>query len=304
MSELVDVRPEMISELNGFFKAENSRSADYSFGNVYMWDERFRQSVAVCGDRLVTLLYRKDEPYFAFPIGSGDLGPAFSFMRDYCRKSSVPLRLCGVEDKQLELILSAFPDEFDVAPDRDYSDYIYSVGKLATYAGKHLHSKRNFCHRFEAEHDWSFVPLSRELIPDCLNMLDRWTEQSSERLSSDIGYEHSAILRGLEHMELLGLEGNVLYADGMIAGFTVGEKIASDTYCTHFEKAFPDIDGAYPVLCRETAKYLLREHPEVCYVNREDDMGNPALRKSKLSYYPEFILMKYILSEKQYVLQR
>ena len=302
MPELNPVRAEMISALNDYFITENSRSADYSFANICIWDERFRQSVAVCGKRLVTLLYRRDEPYFAFPVGSGDLLPAFAFMRSYCRERSIPLRLCGVTEEQLALLSSAFPGQLDAAEDRDFADYLYAVDSLADYPGKHLHSKRNFCHRFEAEHDWCFSPLTRELFPDCLAMLCEWTQQSAERLADDISYEHSAIMRGFEHFELFALEGGVLYADGKIVGFTVGERIAADTYCTHFEKAFPDIVGAYPVLCRETAKQIIRKHPDIRYVNREDDMGNPALRRSKLSYCPAELLMKYIVSEKQNVL--
>ena len=80
-----------------------------------------------------------------------------------------------------------------------------------------------------------------------------------------------------------------------ILAVTVGEVINSDTFCTHFEKAYTDIDGAYTMLCREMARMVMAKHPDVRYVNREDDMGNPALRTSKLSYKPEEILIKYIV---------
>ena len=46
------------------------------------------------------------------------------------------------------------------------------------------------------------------------------------------------------------------------------------------------------------ARMVMAKHPDIRYVNREDDMGNPALRTSKLSYKPEEILIKYILRSK------
>ncbi len=298
MLTLQDITLSRKSELDRFFELENSRSADFNFGNIYMWDKRFKQSVTSCGDRLITLLSRKGQAYFAFPVGAGDIKPAFEQMMSYCKKNGISFKLCGICEEHLALINEAYPDLFDIEEDRDYSDYIYDISKLAAYPGKHLHSKRNFCNRFENEHEWSFVPLSKALIPECIKMLDEWKQQSAERLGSDYGYEEDAISRGFEHFDELGLEGGVLYAEGRIIGFTVGEKISSDTFCVHFEKAFSDIDGAYPMVCREMAKRIICAHPEICYVNREDDMGNPSLRKSKLSYRPEFILTKYTASLK------
>ena len=298
MLTLRDITLSQKSELDRFFLAENSRSADFNFGNIYMWDNRFNQSVAPCGDRLITLLSRKGLPYFAFPVGMGDIKPAFEQMMRYCDENGIALRLCGICNEHLELINNAYPDLFEITEDRDYSDYLYDISKLAAYPGKHLHSKRNFCNRFEAEHEWRFVPLDKSLIPDCTKMLTEWKMQSSERLSNDYKYEEYAISRGFEHFDELGLEGGALYAEGRIIGFSVGEKISLDTFCVHFEKAFTDIDGAYPMVCREMAKLIMSRHPEICYVNREDDMGNPALRKSKLSYKPEFILTKYTASLK------
>lgn len=298
MLTLEDITLGRKSELDRFFAAENSRSADFNFGNIYMWDNRFKQSVAPCGDRLITLLSRKGLPYFAFPVGTGDIRPAFEQMISYCEEKGIPFKLCGICEEHLALINNAYPDLFEVTEDRDYSDYLYDIRKLAAYPGKHLHSKRNFCNRFEAEHEWRFVPLDKSLITECIKMLTEWKTQSEDRLSSDYSYEEDAISRGFVHFDELGLEGGALYAEGRIIGFTVGEKISGDTFCVHFEKAFTDIDGAYPMVCREMSKLIMHRHPEICYVNREDDMGNPSLRKSKLSYKPEFILTKYTASLK------
>ena len=86
----------------------------------------------------------------------------------------------------------------------------------------------------------------------------------------------------------------MLFANGQIVGFTMGEMCSSDTFDVHFEKAKIDLNGAYPMVCRELTRLLLQRHPGLVYMNREDDMGLEALRKSKQSYKPERMVEKYI----------
>ena len=276
-------------ELSGIFEAENSRSADFCFGNYFIWDKRFKQQVAVIGGRLVTSLERGGETYFAFPAGSGAVAPAMDFMKAYCLERDIPLKICGICREHLPLM----GEDYEIFPDRDFSDYIYSIESLSTFAGKHMHGKKNFCNRFEKEHDWHFEPICAENIPLCREMLEKWHEAEDIRLEGSIVHENDALRLAFENFSLLGLEGGILFADGGVAGFTIGEKLNCDTFCVHFEKAFSHIAGAYPVLCREMAKMLKSTHPEIYYVNREDDMGIEALRKSKMSYKPEFILEKF-----------
>ena len=275
-------------------RAENSPSADYNFGNIYIWDKFYRQLIARAGDRMLVKLRYEGHPAFVFPIGSGPLRPAVELLRQYAAWRGYPLVIRGITDRHKAMLEAEYPSGFTYALEEKNLDYIYRAEKLATYAGKALHGKKNHCNRFEAEHDWDFVPLTRELIPGCLDMLDVWTEENSERLDKSVSNEHDAVIRAFAAFERLGLEGGVLRAEGKIVGFSLGEMCAFDTFDVHFEKAQIDMNGAYPMVCRELTRMLLQRHPGLQYMNREDDMGFDSLRQSKLSYKPEYLLNKYI----------
>ena len=60
----------------------------------------------------------------------------------------------------------------------------------------------------------------------------------------------------------------------------------------HFEKAFSDLPGAYPLINREFARWLRERHPGLRWLNREDDMGLEGLRRAKSSYHPDRMVEK------------
>ena len=101
-------------------------------------------------------------------------------------------------------------------------------------------------------------------------------------------------MRAFAAYEWLGLEGGVLFANGKIVGFSLGEMCSADTFDVHFEKAQIDLNGAYPMVCRELTRMLMAKHPGLVYINREDDMGLEPLRQSKQSYKPVGMVEKYI----------
>ena len=273
--------------------AENSRSADFNFGNIYIWDKEYRQLLTFEGGRMFTKLRYGRHPAFAFPVGSGDIKPAIELLREFAAYKKYPLVIYGITEENRNLLDETFPGRFSYTEDPDCADYIYLAEKLATYSGKALHGKKNHCNRFEAEHSWEFVAIDRNSIPLCLDMLTEWTEENSARLDPSIAYEHDALIRAFSAYEELGLEGGILLADGKVAGFSVGEVISDDCFDVHFEKADIGMNGAYPMVCREMCRMVMDRHPNIRYINREDDMGFESLRKSKLSYRPEYLLRKY-----------
>ena len=56
--------------------------------------------------------------------------------------------------------------------------------------------------------------------------------------------------------------------------------------------ALDDVDGAYPAINNEFAKYLRAKYPDLQWLNREDDLGLEGLRKAKLSYCPHHMVEK------------
>ena len=274
--------------------SENSPSADYNFGNIYIWDKYYRQLICRFGDRMLTKLRYEGKPAFVFPIGSGPLRPAIEALREFAAYRGYPLVIRGITPKHREMLEAEYPGQFVFTLEEKNQDYLYLAEKLSTYAGKSLHGKKNHCNRFEAENDWQWLPLTRELIPGCLDMLDVWTEENAERLDKSVSFEHDAIIRAFAAFESLGLEGGVLKANGKIVGFSLGEMCCDDTFDVHFEKAEINMNGAYPMVCRELTRMLMARHPSLKYINREDDMGLESLRRSKQSYKPEYLLEKYV----------
>lgn len=272
--------------------ASGTRSADYSFGNMFMWDGRYRQLVCDFGGRLVALAHAHGAPIYPFPVGSGELEPVIVEMRKYAGENGFPFVIRGVEESGREQLEQLFPGKFAFTEDRVFADYIYSAEKLDTLAGKKLHAKRNYVNRFCAEREWSFRALEKADFPVCLNLLRLWRAEGREHDDYASG-EHEAIVRAFEYYEELELVGGALFAGGELIAFTIGERISADTVDVHFEKADAEIDGAYVMINREFVRLLRSRWPELEYINREDDVGLENLRRSKMSYHPEYLLRKF-----------
>lgn len=293
---MIDFHPVSLADkawIDPLVMAENSPSADYNFGNIFLWDDTFHQQVADLGSRAAVMLCYEPIPFFAWPVGWGDPAPALAEMRSYANDQGFPFVLRGVTEDHLPMLERLFGTEHSLVEERDYWDYLYSAEKLSTLAGKKLHGKRNHINRFESENDWRFAPLSEADLPACSEMLDKWMTSCGEDEKDGIDEEYRAIIRAFRYYRELGLDGGGLWVSGKLIAFTIGEVISSDTFDTHFEKAYSDINGAYTMINREFARFIQKKYPQIQWINREDDTGRLSLRQSKLSYHPDRMVQKY-----------
>ena len=271
--------------------AENCRNEDFCFGTVYAWLDSYPVQAAEIENRLV-IKAAGHENVFYYPVGSGSIRPAIDRMLELARGQEKLSVFCLTEENK-KLLEAEYPGCFAFSEAEEDAEYIYLAEKLSTYAGRALHGKRNHCNQFMAVHDWQFVPLTRSLIPACREMLAAWAAANAYRLGESISGEYTAIERVFDAYEALELDGGVLLAEGRVVGFSVGEMVSADTFLVHFEKADLNLNGAYPMVCREMTKLAMKKYPALVYMNREEDLGIDSLRYSKMSYHPEYLLKIY-----------
>jgi len=278
--------------MDRIIRLEDARSSDWCFTSIFVWNDTFHQQVTAAGDRLAVKLMYHGVPFYAFPIGQGDLEPIIMALHRDVEPYGIPLKIRGITAKMMDELEAVFPGRFEFSPDTFAFDYVYEAEKLATLAGRKLSAKRNHINRFiENNPDWTFEPITAETLPACIDMSREWALYHQK--DANFTAELTALGQAFDHYDALGLEGGFIRVGGRIIAFSIGERLNSDTYITHFEKAFSDIQGAYPMINREFARYICATHPDMQYINREDDLGIESLQRAKKSYYPAFMVEKY-----------
>ncbi len=270
------------------FSYAQFQGCEYTFGNLYIWNPVYSSKIARFEDFFISKSI-EDKPTYVFPAGRGELKKAVAAMIADAHECGHPFRLHGVTKANQAALEEIMPGAFDYRPYRDGFDYIYNTQDLIALSGRKYHGKRNHIAYFQKTFDWRYEPITTANIDECMQMNADWERENLSRNPEGISEELAAIHRAFDHYFELGFTGGLIRADGRVVAYTVGEKATDDTFCTHIEKAFADVRGAYPIINREFAANALRQF---AFVNREEDMGEEGLRRAKLSYYPAILLEK------------
>lgn len=284
-----------------YYEYEQSNSCEFAFANNYLWSPFYNTDYAIIREMLV-FRTNKNHVSVGVPLakdktGEENLKEVLLILEEYFDKENLKFRMHSITEKKFAVIDSIFPGKYQAEYYRDDADYIYEVEKLITLAGKKLHGKRNHINKFKINYpNWSYETLTKENMQECLEMAEEWKRKN---LCEEKGEKHAEFCvtrRAIQYFDELKLKGGVLKADGEIVAFTLGEELNKDMFVIHIEKAFADVQGAYPMINQQ---FLMHEAKQYKYVNREEDTGAEGLRKAKLSYYPVFLQEKGILTIKE-----
>ena len=175
----------------------------------------------------------------------------------------------------------------------NWSDYIYSAESLATLKGKALNKKRNRYNKFIAENpEHSYNRCTADDIKEIVRFLASNRDCQHNREDNMRCYEQWQCIATVRNLTLYTQHAGILRVKGEIAAFTLGE-LFGDTLYVHIEKANHNIAGTSEAINRMFINDMLGEHPEIIYVNREEDLGDPGLRQVKRAYNPTMMLHRY-----------
>ncbi len=296
INNIISFRPITVDDretITSFTLKSSYMNCDFSFANMCSWRFLYNSEFAVVDGFLLIRFWLEDNdrPVYMCPVGNGDLTRPINLLEEDSLDFGHPLWILGVTPTGKEQLEEAFPDGFRFMPDRNFFDYIYLRDDLVNLIGKKYQAKRNHINKFTKLYRYEYMPITPELVPECLALEKKWykanrTEDDAEELS----YERRSMTFALEHAAELGLIGGSICVDHQIIAFSFGAPINQDTFAVHVEKADINYEGAYSLINREFAAHIPEQYT---YVNREEDLGIEGLRKAKLSYHPTIILEKH-----------
>lgn len=270
---------EQLSELwKPLCKKYDLQFSEYSFANDFM----FRQKHSYC-------IYHSDPPFLRGEFKSGyyyipTCSPEKWKLDTIQAEKGKPVCLFPIAESWLHEIEKYHPTFTSC---RSETDYLYTSEKLQTFKGRALSSRRNLLSQLLKNHVMDSRPLSDSEKQDALTILEGWQKNSDQPIEKS---DYGPCQEALKHLERLELFGRIAYADGQPVGFTIGELLTPNTALLHFSKTLHAFKGITPFLYQDFATHL----PDtVHWINLEQDLGLPSLRKAKEAYHPDVMLLKW-----------
>lgn len=289
---MLDFKPVSLEDRAVFLPILNKAKTpccDFTFGNLYAWCAA--ENILACLSD--GMLFFRSTIYgvtaYTMPLGESDEKNALLLLQEDARDRNVKLCFNCLCEKSAALLKEHYGDRLTVTEQRAIFDYIYLREDLANLSGRRFHAKKNHYNAFVKNYDFVYEELTQANLEECLAFSREWHKNAKP--SPQLDCEHGAVERAFAHFTELGLSGALLRVGGKIVAYTAGEPSCSPRmYCTHFEKALPEIEGSYAAINKLFAERTLGGYD---FIDREDDAGSEGLRKAKLSYQPELLLKKY-----------
>ncbi len=300
---------EDLDVIRPYLRWEDVQGCEWSGVNLLTWN-RFGLEYAIVKGYLVLRFIYDGQYTHTMPLplvpegveyprlseaGDGCLECAVRTLRDECFAHHQPFSITNINQQGIDFLQRVFPNEFEFSgPMPERYDYICLREKIIALEGKEMRPKRQHLYqfpRFYPNHEYR--PLESNLFPECLQLLQQWND-NAEALGHLQGadskvMERESISQVFNNWERFGAIGGALFVDGKMAAFTYGVPINGNTFDLCVEKGDIAYKGVYTVV----RHYFMQQIPEqYTYINLEEDLGLPGLRRAKLSYHPVYQIQK------------
>lgn len=289
MLEFKKLELEDIELVQQYLNGQNSRLCDSTIGGIFMWRNYFQVEFVIYENTLLfKVRYLDGKIAFPMPVGE-HVKESLEAIKEYCIEKKIELHFCVVSKGQLEVIKENF-SSIVAETERDWYDYLYDSQDMATFKGRRYSGQRNHINKFKKLYpEYRFEEITKDNLEEVISFFEEFT--ITHQKDSETAIEESKmVLELLKKYDIYRQIGGLIRVEDKIVAISVGE-IVGDTLFIHIEKADRNYQGSYQMIVNQFAAHYVNE--DVNYVNREEDVGDEGLRKSKLSYHPVELLEKY-----------
>jgi len=271
------------SELKPVLTHTFSRLCDYVYGTVLLWRDMWPLEFAVFDDTaFIRLELDNNQKGYMLPVG-GDLDQALNILDSYHPEKKI---FYNIPETGVDKLRQRY-GSITVETIGSGGDYIYEAVSMAELSGRKLHGQRNHTNYFDRT--WSHH--TEIITPSNVCDVKAFIESKAVTASSDLFAEgNRKTFELLDNLDIYDFSSLILYAEDKVVGFTFGSLLDDTLYVT-IEQADRDYRGAYPKLASTFVSMHLSDG--AVYVNREDDLGNEGLRRSKMAWNPYEIVERF-----------
>lgn len=288
ISDIIAMRP--------YFEGNDLRVSSFSGAYKLMWDVGHGLKFARAGDCIVFSEEYRGSLWFHYPLSKNDPAAeirAVEEVENYCKQRKMRLHWVNVPRHRLYALVDRYGFDLTIKSYLKWRDYIYNAEDFISYPGKKFAGQRNHVNKFSRLYPaHRFVRLTGADAEKIKEFFNKYQARQISKKSAIAHEEMTGAYALLPYIDDLGLKAGAIEIDGKIAALAIGE-VCGDTMQVHVEKALTEFEGIYPAMAQAFAR-------EFCaglkYINREDDAGDPGLRKSKLQYNPVDRADKYNLT--------
>lgn len=268
--------------------------SDFNFTSLYSYNVSGQNKIALFDNNLVITLqdYTTGNPYLTF-LGDNNAKYTIDFLLQMSETKGYGKELKLVPEVSITAIID--DPNYTITEDRDSFDYICSTNDIAELRGNKYFAHRNLIKRLkQAYPELKTVHLEladSKIQKDIFTVFSDWQKSHAQ----DYSAEESALQKLFELVSRIEYFAIGVYIENQMIGYSIEEILDSENCIGHFEKADKKYKGIYQYLenyaCKHTATLGIK------YLNLEQDLGIPGLRKHKTLWRPINFLKKYTVKK-------
>lgn len=210
-------------------------------------------------------------------------GGVLSNLIDYARDQGLDSVLRNVS----ECSLASLPEGIQISERSDSFDYILSIEGMLNPSSPEILKKHQLVNDYRTANPETMIRKMDFHDPEIRSTLEEvdsaWQASRNGDGLGTRAWERNAFLRSLQHHQDFNL--NLLVAEGedrIPLGFFSYEELSNGYCLPHFSKTLAGQGGLFEFLFLECAKCMLAKG--CLWMNYEEDLGNPGLRRMKRSW--------------------